>query len=293
MQTLRWLCLTLILLTSVGVVAQTPSPMTWDQVRHRFEQNNPTLLADQLNIDESKAQEITAVSPAQSAVHPIHRRNSDRSSQRSVAAVSGTLFVSTVSYLHEREHKRELRLESAAEGQRPSRSPPRPTWSGRCCSACAAPSYRPCRPRPFCSWPKTTWPITTMCSTSAAPASRPATSRRSISTAWSCSACSMSPTSKPPTSTCAPPRSRCSRCSTTARRSTSTTSPAPMISPSCPCRRTSSARLPWRTVPTCAPPWKPSTRRRPTTSWRCPTVPPIPTFGALGHALQRLVQQPQ
>ena len=60
MQKLRWLCCTLVLLTSVGAVAQTPSPMTWDQVRQRFEQNNPTLLAGQLNIDESKAEEITA-----------------------------------------------------------------------------------------------------------------------------------------------------------------------------------------------------------------------------------------
>ena len=61
MQKLRWLCRTLVLLTSLGVVAQTtPSPMTWEQVRHRFEQNNPTLLAGKLNIDESKAQEITA-----------------------------------------------------------------------------------------------------------------------------------------------------------------------------------------------------------------------------------------
>src|ERR1017187_152272 len=60
MQKLRWLCRTLVLLTSVGVVAQTPSPMTWDQVLHRFEENNPTLLAGQLNIDVSKAEEITA-----------------------------------------------------------------------------------------------------------------------------------------------------------------------------------------------------------------------------------------
>ena len=45
MRKLRWLCRTLVLLTSVGVVAQTPSPtpMTWDQVRHSFEQNNPHL----------------------------------------------------------------------------------------------------------------------------------------------------------------------------------------------------------------------------------------------------------
>ena len=35
------------------------------QVRLRFEQNNPTLLADKLNVDESKAQEITALSASQ------------------------------------------------------------------------------------------------------------------------------------------------------------------------------------------------------------------------------------
>jgi len=60
MQKLRCLCCTLFLLSSVGAVAQAHSPMTWDQVRQRFEQNNPTLMAGKLNIDESKAQEITA-----------------------------------------------------------------------------------------------------------------------------------------------------------------------------------------------------------------------------------------
>ena len=54
------MCRVFVLFISVGAVAQTPSPMTWEQVRHRFEQNNPTLLAGKLNIDESKAQEMTA-----------------------------------------------------------------------------------------------------------------------------------------------------------------------------------------------------------------------------------------
>ncbi len=59
MQKLRWLCCALI---SCGayVVAQAQAPFTWTQVRQRFEQDNPNLLADKLNIDESKAQEITA-----------------------------------------------------------------------------------------------------------------------------------------------------------------------------------------------------------------------------------------
>src|ERR1700745_242644 len=40
--------------------ANAQQPLTWDNVVGRFEANNPTLLADRLNIDESKAQEITA-----------------------------------------------------------------------------------------------------------------------------------------------------------------------------------------------------------------------------------------
>jgi len=114
MQKLRWLCCTLILFTSVGVVAQTP--MTWDEVRHRFEQNNPTLMAGQLNIDESKATEITAnLRP-----NPQFTQSTDGTQIAPHNGVwqpfAGTLFVSNVSYLHEREHKRELRLESAQKG---------------------------------------------------------------------------------------------------------------------------------------------------------------------------------
>src|SRR5579863_8878435 len=35
-------------------------PFSWEQVRDKFKQTNPTLLADQVNIDESRAEEITA-----------------------------------------------------------------------------------------------------------------------------------------------------------------------------------------------------------------------------------------
>ena len=112
MQKLRWRCITLVLLASVGAVAQTPTAMTWDEVRHRFEQNNPTLLAGQLNIDESKAQEITAFLRP----NPQFTESTDGTQIAPHDGVwqpfSGTLFVSSFSYLHEREHKRELRLES-------------------------------------------------------------------------------------------------------------------------------------------------------------------------------------
>jgi len=94
--------------------AQAPQPpLTWEQVRDRFELFNPTLLADKLNIDESKAQEITAdlrpnpefgltvdgtqIAPSHGVWQPF----------------AGTFESPSISYLHERGHKRELRTESA------------------------------------------------------------------------------------------------------------------------------------------------------------------------------------
>jgi hypothetical protein len=40
--------------------ARAQQALTWEQVRTRFEQSNPTLLADKLSVDESRAREITA-----------------------------------------------------------------------------------------------------------------------------------------------------------------------------------------------------------------------------------------
>jgi len=114
MQKLHRLCCALVLFVSVGALAQ-PSPMTWDEVRHRFEQNNPTLLAGQLNIDESRAQEMTAnLRP-----NPSLSLTADQFQLPGGASHSccgDLLTVAEFSYLHEREHKRELRLESARKG---------------------------------------------------------------------------------------------------------------------------------------------------------------------------------
>lgn len=114
MQKLRGVCCVFVLLTSVGVMAQTP--MTWEQVRQRFQQNNPTLLAGELNIDESKAQEITAYLRP----NPDFTQSSDGTQIRPNNGVwqpfTGTQFTTAISYLHERQHKRELRLESARKG---------------------------------------------------------------------------------------------------------------------------------------------------------------------------------
>ena len=87
--------------------------LTWQEVRDKFEQANPSLRAGQIGIDESRAQEITAylrpnpnlavtvdgiqIAPSQGVWRPL----------------AGATESPNVSYLHERRHKRELRLESA------------------------------------------------------------------------------------------------------------------------------------------------------------------------------------
>src|SRR5208337_5370034 len=116
MQKLRWLCRTVVLLSSVGVVAQTPSPMTWEQVRQRFEQNNPTLLAGKLNIDESKAQEITAFLRPNPGLSLLADGTQIAPHEGVWRPFRGTFESPGISYLHERQHKRELRLESAKKG---------------------------------------------------------------------------------------------------------------------------------------------------------------------------------
>ena len=112
MRKLQCLCCALIL-SSAYPPAQAQAPLTWDQVRQQFEQRNPTLLAGQLNISESKAEEITAYLRP----NPNFTLTADQIDPFPGGPPHGPfaylLPVASISYLHERQHKRELRLESA------------------------------------------------------------------------------------------------------------------------------------------------------------------------------------
>ncbi len=92
--------------------APVPTPLSWEQVRQRFEQNNPTLRAGQIGINESKAQEITAFLRP----NPNFTLSTDGTQTARYKGVwrplAGTYETPGISYLHERQHKRELRLES-------------------------------------------------------------------------------------------------------------------------------------------------------------------------------------
>jgi len=111
-----WCSYTLLLFLGLQSAAQTPSPMSWEQVRQRFEQNNPTLLAGKLNIDESKAQEITAYLRPNPGLSLTVDGTQIAPRDGVWKPFAGTFEVPGISYLHERQHKRELRLESAKKG---------------------------------------------------------------------------------------------------------------------------------------------------------------------------------
>jgi cobalt-zinc-cadmium efflux system outer membrane protein len=116
-----WWFLLLAALRNAGLAAAQTAPQTaqsppqawtWEQVKDRFELNNPTLLADKLNIDESKAQEITAFlrpNPDFTLAIDGTQITPNNGVWRPFA---GTFETPGISYLHERRHKRELRLES-------------------------------------------------------------------------------------------------------------------------------------------------------------------------------------
>jgi cobalt-zinc-cadmium efflux system outer membrane protein len=102
---------------AVGAL-HTPAqqPLGWEQLKARFEAANPQLKADALAVDEMKAAEVTAFlrpNPQLTASADgtqIARHNGIWQ------PLVGTDAVSSFSYLHERDHKRELRQQSAREG---------------------------------------------------------------------------------------------------------------------------------------------------------------------------------
>jgi outer membrane protein, heavy metal efflux system len=103
----------LFLLAVSAQTGRAQKAFTWQEIRDKFEAANPTLRAGQIGIDESRAQEITAflrpnpnftlaldgtqLAPSKGVWQPLR----------------GTQVSPLFSYLHERQHKRELRLESA------------------------------------------------------------------------------------------------------------------------------------------------------------------------------------
>ena len=125
---MRWTSLSsmlAILLGTVSLRAQTPAQVpatalsqkwTWDQVKEHFELSNTTLMANKLNIDELKAEEITAhLRP-----NPDFTLSADGTQIAPSHGVwqpfAGTFVSPAVSQLFERRNKRNLRYQAAQQG---------------------------------------------------------------------------------------------------------------------------------------------------------------------------------
>ena len=108
-------CLALSLFFLFGLSAGAQEPWTWEKVRTRFEQNNPSLQAGKLSIDESKAQEITAYLRPNPNLTLIGDQIDPFEGGPPHGPFAFFLPIASVNYLHEREHKRESRLESAQQ----------------------------------------------------------------------------------------------------------------------------------------------------------------------------------
>ena len=92
--------------------------LSWDQVKARFEATNPALKADADNVDEMRAEEITAYLRPNPQLTATVDGTQIAPNDGHWVPLAGTFVEPGVSYLHERDHKRELRQESAQEGTR-------------------------------------------------------------------------------------------------------------------------------------------------------------------------------
>ncbi len=92
--------------------AQTPGPLTWAQVQQKFEAANPALRAGQLNIDEAKANEITAFLRPNPSLS-VSLDQFDPFTPNPYRPLTNLQPGIAASYLYERMHKRDLRKESA------------------------------------------------------------------------------------------------------------------------------------------------------------------------------------
>jgi cobalt-zinc-cadmium efflux system outer membrane protein len=109
----RCLCFAIFLIGSLGNSTRAQKALTWQEVRAKFEAANPTLQAGQIGLDEFRAQETTAYLRPNPTLNLLADQIDPFPGGPPHSTFGFLQPVATVNYLHERQHKRELRLESA------------------------------------------------------------------------------------------------------------------------------------------------------------------------------------
>jgi cobalt-zinc-cadmium efflux system outer membrane protein len=111
----RRLVLSFLLVSCVTEQLLAQQSLTWQQIRDKFESANPTLRAGEINIQESRSQEITAYLRPNPGLTLSTDGTQVAPYNGNWLVFAGTQVSSAVSYLHERQGKRELRRDSAQE----------------------------------------------------------------------------------------------------------------------------------------------------------------------------------
>jgi cobalt-zinc-cadmium efflux system outer membrane protein len=91
---------------------------TWDQIKTKFDACSPALKADTDNVDEARAEEITAHLRPNPQFNTTVDGTEIAPNNGHWQPLQGTFVEPGISYLHERDHKRELRFQSAQQGTR-------------------------------------------------------------------------------------------------------------------------------------------------------------------------------
>ena len=94
---------------------QAQRALTWQEIRDKFEAANPSLQAGQIGVDESRAAEITAFLRPNPSLALLADQIDPFNGGPPHSSFGFLLNSATVNYLHERQHKRELRRDSAQD----------------------------------------------------------------------------------------------------------------------------------------------------------------------------------
>src|SRR5271165_6945411 len=106
-------CFGVLVATALWESSFAQNALSWQEIRAKFEAANPTLRAGQIGVEEFRAQEITAYLRPNPSLSLIADQIDPFNSGPEHGPFAYFLTVGSGSYLLERQHKRELRLESA------------------------------------------------------------------------------------------------------------------------------------------------------------------------------------
>ena len=134
--------------------ARAQKPLSWDEVRDRFRQNNPQLQAGRTGVHETQANEITAgLKPNPQLSFTIDQWNFFRTDP--FRPCSGSQTISSISQLIERRNKRGLRVEGAKLATAMSRTD-LSDLERQIVFTLRDAFVRTCKTRAFWNWPRKT-----------------------------------------------------------------------------------------------------------------------------------------